>query len=219
MIETRTWSIVASRFFVVPLVVAMLFGCARGVDAPPAPTAAELAAEGLVPLTDVDPRIVVDLRYASTRNFVGVVLYSSDVPLLRQSVAERLKRANDRLAATGHRLVVWDAYRPLSVQQRLFDLVPDERYVANPQKGSRHNRGAAVDVTLADTHGRALPMPTDFDDFSERAHRVSLGGGAVERANYDILHAAMTAEGFVGLATEWWHYDDPAWESYPIVGR
>lgn len=178
-----------------------------------------LAEEGLVPLLDVDPRIVVDLRYASTRNFTGVALYTSDVALLRESVAERLKRVNDRLAASGHRLVVWDAYRPLSVQQRLFDLVPDERYVANPAKGSRHNRGAAVDVALGDASGRLLPMPTDFDDFSERAHRATLGGGAVARANYEILHAAMTAEGFVGLETEWWHYDDPAWERYPIVGR
>lgn len=200
--------------------VSVFASCASEKTTSVAPVDLEsLAAEGLVPLGDVDPRIVVDLRYASTRNFVGVALYSSGVALLRQGTAERLARVNDRLRASGHRLMVWDAYRPLSVQERLFQLVPDERYVANPTKGSRHNRGAAVDVALCDAAGRLLPMPTDHDDFSERAHRTTLGGDAVSRANYEILHAAMIAEGFVGLPTEWWHYDDPNWESYPIIGR
>lgn len=213
MIESRIVNTSALLFAIA------IGGCASDRSASPAPNPVALASEALVPISDVDPRIAIDLRYASTRNFVGIALYSSDVALLRETVAERLKRVNDRLVASGHRLMVWDAYRPLSVQQRLFDLVPDERYVADPKKGSRHNRGAAVDVTLADANGRELPMPTDFDDFSPRAHRASLGGGATERANYDVLHAAMSAEGFVGLQTEWWHYDDPAWESYPIVGR
>jgi D-alanyl-D-alanine dipeptidase len=179
--------------------------------------AAEAAA--LVPLADVDPRLHFDVRYATSRNFTGQRLYDSEIVLLRLGPAERLKRAHDRLVAQGYRLVVFDGYRPLSVQERMWELRPDERYVANPQKGSRHNRGAAVDVALADANGRLLEMPSDYDDFTERAHRDFGGASEAARRHRSILEAAMVAEGFLPLATEWWHFDDPDWERYAIVGR
>ena len=102
----------------------------------------------------------------------------------------------------------------------MWTLVPDERYVANPAKGSRHNRGAAVDVALVDRAGRPLPMPSEYDEFCERAHRDYAGGSAPQdvkaRADRALLEEVMTRHGFVGLPTEWWHFDAAEWESYPI---
>ncbi|MGZ3442427.1 MAG: M15 family metallopeptidase, partial [Polyangia bacterium] len=99
----------------------------------------------------------------------------------------------------------------------MWRLVPDERYVSDPAKGSRHNRGAAVDVTLADERGRPLPMPSAYDEFTERAHRDYAGGSDGERANRALLDEVMTRHGFVGLPTEWWHFDAADWQSYPIL--
>ncbi len=179
----------------------------------------KLAKETLVPLLDVDPTLKVDLRYATTRNFTHQVLYTSDVALLRDSVAMRLARVNARLHAKGLGLLVWDAYRPVSVQEAMWAIVHDERYVADPKKGSRHNRGAAVDVTLVDSAGHPLVMPTDHDEFSEKAHREFLDLPKEALANRKTLEDAMVAEGFVPLATEWWHFDDLNWECYPILGH
>ena len=170
----------------------------------------------------VDARALVpgarlDIRYATTANFTGRVLYPAARCLLRPSVAERLRRAEDSAESMGLSLVVFDCYRPLSVQKEMWKLVPDERYVADPAKGSRHNRGAAVDVSLARTDGTELAMPTAFDDFSERAHRdyAELPREAI--ANRALLERIMTEAGFVGLPTEWWHFDAVGWESYAIL--
>ncbi len=198
------------------LAVLLPLACASGRSAA---ERAAFAAEPLVPVADVDPRIRFDLRYATANNFTGQVLYDSPVCLLRRSVAERLSRVQERLAAQGYGLLVLDGYRPLSVQERMWQLVPDTRYVADPRKGSRHNRGAAVDVALVDGAGQLLEMPTDFDDFSEAARRDHAGASAAARQHLALLDAAMTAEGFIGLETEWWHYDAPDWEVYPVIGR
>jgi len=125
----------------------------------------------LVEATALVPGLRVDMRYATADNFTGKVIYPVARCLLRRAVALRLARVQAALAARGLGLKVWDCYRPLAVQQKLWDLVKDPRYVADPKKGSRHNRGAAVDLTLVDKDGRELPMPTRFDDFSEKAHR------------------------------------------------
>ena len=120
------------------------------------------------------------------------------------------------LRAAGYGLQIFDCWRPLAVQRRFFALVPDERYVADPRKGSRHNRGAAVDLTLVDKDGHALDMGTDFDDFRERAHRGYRGIPEEAKKNRSVLDAAMAKEGFVGLPTEWWHFDAGDWKNYPI---
>ena len=175
----------------------------------------------------IDPTIAIDMRYASENNFTKVVVYPVARCLLRRDAAERLARVQERLRAGGKGLKVWDCYRPFSVQKKFWKLVPDDRYVAEPVsdgagrplRGSKHNRGAAVDLTLVDRAGRPLEMPTDHDDFSKRAHRGSPSASSAARANAELLERAMTAEGFEPLPTEWWHYDAPGWEAYPLSDR
>ena len=174
----------------------------------------------------LDASIVVDMPYATTANFTGVRLYPASRCLLRPEVAERLVRVQRRLRADGAGLLLWDCYRPFAVQRRLWALVPDARYVAEPVvrdgrpvAGSKHNRGAAVDLTLVDAAGRPLEMPTGFDDFSERAHRGWAGASPAARRNATRLEEAMAAEGFDPLPTEWWHFDGPGWERYELLDR
>lgn len=171
----------------------------------------------LVLLREVDPAIAFDVRYATTNNFTGRVLYDCGEVYLSRRAAERLKRVSERLRPLGLRLKVYDGYRPLSVQKKLWAIVPDENYVANPAKGSRHNRGCSVDLTLIDERGEELEMPTPYDDFSERAHIDSLDVSREAMANHFILMKAMTAEGYIPLRTEWWHFDAPGWEQHPIL--
>jgi len=172
------------------------------------------------PLVDVaarDPRIVVELTYASERNFVGQVLYASNQALLRRSAFERLARVQDRLDRYGLRLKLWDAYRPLAVQRRMWALVPDPRFVADPSRGSRHNRGMAVDVTLVDENGHELAMPSGHDEFSEVAHVRYDGCDETRLQNRDLLIRTMEAEGFTVLESEWWHFDAQGWEARPVL--
>jgi beta-N-acetylhexosaminidase/D-alanyl-D-alanine dipeptidase len=196
------------------LLAAVALGCARPVPAPPV---------DLVDVAALDPTIRLDLRYAGPDNFAGVAVYPAARCLLRRDAAERLVRAQRRLQADGLGLMLWDCYRPFAVQERFWALVPDERYVARPERrdgrpvaGSKHNRGAAVDVTLVDGHGRPLAMPTGFDDFSARAHRGAPAPPAA-RANAARLEAAMVAEGFEPFPTEWWHFDAPGWQGYALL--
>jgi len=178
----------------------------------------------LVDLATVDPTIRVDMRYATTDNFTGVAIYPVARCLLRPDAAQRLARVQRRLRADGLGLLVWDCYRPFDVQERFWALVPDERYVARPERrdgrpvaGSKHNRGDAVDVTLVDASGARLEMPTGFDDFSERAHRDAPRVSPAARANAQRLEAAMVAEGFEPLPTEWWHFDAPGWQGDALL--
>lgn len=196
------------------LLLAATLGCVRPLPAPPVE---------LVDVAALDPTIRLDLRYAGTDNFTGVALYPAARCLLRRDAAERLARVQRRLRADGLGLLLWDCYRPLSVQERFWALVPDERYVARPERrggrpvaGSKHNRGAAVDVTLVDAAGRPLAMPTGFDDFSARAHRGAPAPPAA-RANAARLEAAMVAEGFEPFPTEWWHFDAPGWQGHALL--
>jgi D-alanyl-D-alanine dipeptidase len=182
------------------------------------PALAVDAPDALVDITTIAPAIRLDMRYAGSDNFLKRAVYSKPVCLLRREVAERLARVERRLAAEGYGLKLWDCYRPLSVQREMWKLVSDERYVADPKKGSRHNRGAAVDLTLVGSDGTPLEMPTAHDDFSERAGRAAEPTWpATARKYYATLHRAMTAEGFLPLPSEWWHYDAPGWERYPLL--
>ncbi|MBC7186394.1 MAG: M15 family metallopeptidase [Calditrichaeota bacterium] len=171
----------------------------------------------LVDIRGLDSTIVVDLKYATADNFVGDTLYAANVCFLRRPTAERLVRVQRRLREAGLGLKVYDCYRPLSVQWRMWELVPDTRYVADPRKGSRHNRGAAVDVTLVDSNARELPMPSSFDDFTERASRSFMAAPPEALHHRALLEEAMTAEGFLPLPSEWWHFDDPEWQRYPVL--
>jgi D-alanyl-D-alanine dipeptidase len=169
----------------------------------------------LVEVATAIPDAVIDMRYATAANFTGKVLYPVARCKLRRAVVARLVKAAKALRASDRRLLIWDCYRPRSIQDVLWKLVPDERYVANPRLGSRHNRGAAVDVGLVDKDGKPVTLPTAFDEFSEAAHRdTALAGDRGAEAR--MLDAAMKAAGFVGLATEWWHYDAPDAATYAL---
>lgn len=182
-----------------------------------APRAVAPPVSTLVDLHDLAPDVRIDLRYAGRGNFLRETLYPANRCLLQRVTAERIARVQAKLDSAGLVLVVWDCYRPLSVQRRMWKIVKDPRYVADPQEGSKHNRGAAVDVSLATARGAALEMGTDHDDFSERAHRdfADLPAEAIQHRK--ALEQVMKNEGFLPLATEWWHFDDPDWADYPLL--
>lgn len=193
------------------LAVLLIAGCAA---APPPVTTSE---SPLVDIAAIEPGIRVDIRYATADNFLKTAVYPVNCCLLRPETAQRLARAHRALQRQGLGIKVWDCYRPLSVQKKLWALKPDPAFVAPPERGSRHNRGAAVDVTLVDAAGRELEMPTGYDEFTERAHREYKLSTPAARAHLEALDAAMTGAGFIGLKEEWWHYDDPDWERHPLL--
>lgn len=166
----------------------------------------------LVNLQEFDERIVIDLLYATENNFTKRAVYDFTVCLVLEPVANALVKVQDDLEKMGLGLKIWDGYRPPSVQQIFWDIVQDDRYVAPPWKGGRHTRGTAVDVTLIDQNGSELPMPTPFDEFTDRAHR-----GYDQNVHNQLLETLMEKHGFVGLPTEWWHFDLVGWESYPVL--
>ncbi len=170
----------------------------------------------MVDFSKLDSHIVLDMRYATKNNFTHQRVYPVARCLLRPSVAQKLLGAAKDFESRGLRLVIFDCYRPLSIQKKFWALVPDERYVANPAKGSRHNRGAAVDVSLADSSRKELVMPSGFDDFSKRAHRNWKGSSPAARRHMKLLEAVMERHGFVGLPTEWWHFDAKGWKRFPV---
>jgi len=169
----------------------------------------------LIVVADVISDAVIDLKYATTDNFAGEVLYPSGVCKLRRAVVARLAKAAALLRAQDRRLLIWDCYRPRSVQQILWDKATDRRYVANPKHGSRHNRGAAIDLALVDKDGAPVTLPTKFDEFSKAAHRdrALAGEQGIEAKR---LEAAMKKAGFVGIPLEWWHFDAPDSAKYPL---
>lgn len=169
----------------------------------------------LVDVTTVIPDVVLDMKYATDGNFTGKAVYPVATCKLRRGVAARLAKAAKVLRAKQRRLLVWDCYRPKSIQEAFWKLVPDERYVANPKQGSRHSRGAAVDVGLVDADGNAVVLPTAFDDFSEAAHRKNALAGD-KGAEARTLERAMKGAGFVAMPTEWWHFDAPDAAKYPL---
>jgi D-alanyl-D-alanine dipeptidase len=182
---------------------------------PPDPPRSQAEPE-LVDVATLDPGLFLDIRYATPDNFLGRAVYDAARCLLVRDAAERLLAAERELRREGYRLVVWDCYRPRSVQWAMWELVPNPDYVADPRKGSRHNRGAAVDVGLRALDGGAVPLPTEHDDFSPRAARDFMDLPSEAIANRERLERAMTAEGWIPLATEWWHFDAPDWERYPL---
>lgn len=171
----------------------------------------------LVRIEDVDETILIELRYASRDNFTGEPVYPVAVALLRRETAEKLSNANGELMEMGYRIKVWDAYRPYHVHKALWQAAGSKRnFFADPQYGSIHNRGAAVDITLVDMQGQELEMPSDFDDFTGRGHRAAQMSDQA-RTNMDLLTDVMVRNGFVYLDFEWWHFADNQWWRYPIL--
>ncbi|WP_373535163.1 M15 family metallopeptidase [Microcoleus sp.] len=171
----------------------------------------------LVDIRKVNPNIRLDIRYATANNFLKRKLYSQAKCALRSSVAQKLSLVQTDLEKIGLGLKVYDCYRPFSVTKQMWEFLPDPNYVANPARGSRHNRGAAVDLTLVDRTGKELEMPTPYDDFTEKAHGDYQGGSAQSRKNRQVLKDAMKKQGFIGITTEWWHFDSEDWQKFAIL--
>lgn len=197
----------------------VLFAAASCASGPPR-EAGPFREPDLVELTTLDPTIRLDVRYATANNFVGRPVYDEARAFLQRPAAEALLRAGARLKAQGYGLLIHDGYRPWSVTKLFWDLTPPEKrdFVADPAKGSRHNRGCAVDLSLYDlATGEPVAMPSAYDDFSEKAHPDYAGGTESERLHRDRLRAAMEAEGFSVYEVEWWHFDFEDWREYPIL--
>jgi zinc D-Ala-D-Ala dipeptidase len=157
-----------------------------------------------------------EIRYATPFNFTGVRLYPCPVACVRGELIPCLEAVQRELAARGLGLKIFDGYRPLPIQQKMWDLIRDERFVSNPAVNrGRHTRGTAVDVTLIDLKGNPLPMPSDFDEFSARAGVAYRGGTEEQRRNRDLLQKVMTRHGFLSYPDEWWHFDFRGWQNYP----
>lgn len=172
----------------------------------------------IVFLGDIDSTISTDVRYATENNFTGKVLYPTSKVYTRKIVGEQLSKVQKYVQENyGYSLKVFDAFRPLSVQKTMWEIYPDSRYVANPANGSRHNRGAAVDLTLIDKNGNELDMGTPYDDFTEKAHYDYEGLTDNQKENRKILKEAMEKFGFEPLSTEWWHFDYKDWKNYSII--
>ncbi|MBW4513117.1 MAG: M15 family metallopeptidase [Scytonematopsis contorta HA4267-MV1] len=171
----------------------------------------------LVDIQSVNKNIVVDIRYATSNNFLKRKVYPEARCILRYRVAKKLAKVQEDLAKNQLGLKVYDCYRPLSVQKLMWQVKPDNRFVANPAQGSRHNRGAAVDLTLVDSNGKELEMPSEFDSFTPASHRNYSGGNIQALHNRQLLENAMQKHGFIGLSTEWWHFDASGWKDFPSL--
>lgn len=175
----------------------------------------EPADDAFVSVTDWIPGIYTDLRYASDNNFTGQVIYDFSDACLRYGTVRKLAAAQKTLEEAGYSLLIWDAFRPVSAQFRLWDICPDPAYVANPEKGySSHSRGNTVDLTLVTPEGESVEMPTDFDNFTAMADRDYSDVSEEAASHARLLEEAMTAAGFRPYSAEWWHYSDT--ERYPV---
>jgi D-alanyl-D-alanine dipeptidase len=173
-----------------------------------------------VDIKSVEKTIVVDLRYAGAKNVAHHPLYPPGTPaLVRAGVAQRLVIVQEYLRRKGYGLKIWDAYRPQSAQEKLWQFTHNRSFVADPKegRGSMHIRGAAVDATLVDSSGSDVPMPTDFDSFTPAALLDYTGRSPTVRENLKLLQKAMAHGGFYGLRTEWWHFCAPDWKKFDPV--
>jgi CubicO group peptidase (beta-lactamase class C family)/D-alanyl-D-alanine dipeptidase len=174
----------------------------------------------LVELRSVDPAIRYEIRYATANNFMGTPFYTSAHAFMQRPAAQAVARADSVLGSLGYGLLVHDAYRPWYVTKMFWDGTPVEshQFVADPSQGSRHNRGAAVDLTLYERKsGEAVRMTGGYDEMSERSYPLYPGGTSLQRWRRDLLRHAMEAQGFNVYEFEWWHFDYRTWRSYPIL--
>ena len=202
----------------VPLILALLIWTVPQ-DVPPQESGTFRQAD-LVELTTFDPTIRLDIRYATPDNFAGRPVYTEARAFLQRPAAEALARAHRALREHGYGLVIFDGYRPWRVTKLFWDITPPDKreFVADPTRGSKHNRGCAVDLSLYDLKtGRQVQMPSGYDEMSERAFPTYAGGTAESRRLRDMLRTAMEREGFAVEPNEWWHFNYKDWQQYPIL--
>lgn len=171
----------------------------------------------LVPIAPPSLDVDIDLRYATPDNLAGVAIYRKPVCLLAPEAARALARAADLARGIGCRLRVYDAFRPVEAQWRLWEAMPDPAYIADPRLGSNHSRGVAVDLTLAGADGRPLDMGTGFDEMTERSHHGRSDLPADAQRHRALLLGVMVAAGWVPYAMEWWHYELPGAARFPLL--
>lgn len=172
----------------------------------------------LVEIKKYVPGIALDIRYATTNNFMHRQMYAQAKAFARLPVAIALKAVEADLKKKGLGLKIYDAYRPYAVTVKFYEMARDTNFVADPHKGSKHNRGCAIDLTLIDLKtGKELDMPTGFDSFSKKAAAGYAPLPKREYANRELLKKTMKAHGFNVYRTEWWHYDFNGWMNYPLV--
>jgi zinc D-Ala-D-Ala dipeptidase len=174
----------------------------------------------LVELVTLDPSIKLDIRYATANNFLGTPVYTQARAFLQRPAAEALLRAHRELKAHGYGLIIHDGYRPWYVTKIFWDATPNDKkiFVADPAKGSNHNRGCAVDLSLYDLKtGKEVEMPSGYDEMSDRAYADYPGGTAAERARRALLRQTMENQEFKVNPDEWWHFDYKDWNEYPIL--
>jgi D-alanyl-D-alanine dipeptidase len=173
----------------------------------------------LVELSVLDPSIHLDIRYATSNNFVGRPVYGEARAFLQRPAAEALVRVQHALQEKGYGLLVFDGYRPWAVTKLFWDVTPPEKhnFVADPAQGSKHNRGCAVDLSLFDLRtGLEVQMPGPFDEMSERSAAAYTGGTIEQRERRELLRKAMEKEGFEVYPDEWWHFDYRDWRQFRI---
>jgi D-alanyl-D-alanine dipeptidase len=173
----------------------------------------------LIELTTLDSTIKLDIRYATANNFVGRPVYPQARAFLQKPAAKALLKVHHELVKQGLGLVIFDGYRPWTITKLFWDVVPEDKrkFVANPEKGSKHNRGCAVDLSIYDLKtGELIPMPSGYDEFTDRASPDYRGGTAEETKNRELLRKLMQDAGFTVNPNEWWHFDYRDWEKYAI---
>ncbi len=203
--------------FTVPALCLIIFSCVSAQTGPP--KEANKREADLIELTSLSKTIKLDVRYATANNFVGRAVYPEARAFLQRPAAEALIRVHKLLKKEGLGIVIFDGYRPWAITKLFWEVVPEDKrkYVADPAKGSKHNRGCAVDLSIYNLKtGLAVAMPSGFDEFTERASPDYKGGTNEERANRDKLRRLMEAAGFTVNANEWWHFDYKDWEQYAI---
>jgi zinc D-Ala-D-Ala dipeptidase len=192
---------------------------AEALAAKPPAESGEFRQSDLVDLATLDPRIKLDIRYATSDNFLSTPVYSSARAFLQRPAAEALLRAHRELVKQGYGLVIFDAYRPWYVTKIFWEATPPDKheFVADPAQGSRHNRGCAVDLSLYDLKsGQEIEMTGVYDEMSPRSYPDYTGGTEQQRAHRELLRYAMQQQGFTVYPSEWWHYDYKDWKSYAI---
>lgn len=191
----------------------------EAMTATPPKEAGDFLPSDLVELVTLDPTIHLEIRYATTNNFLGSQFYAQARAFMQRGPAEAVARAANALKPLGYGLLVHDGYRPWFVTKTFWDATPQDKkwLVADPSKGSKHNRGAAVDLTLYDLKtGRVIEMPSTYDESTPRAYAFYPGGTGLQRWHRALLRRVMEAEGFTVNPEEWWHFDYKDWQRYAV---
>ncbi len=207
---------IRSRFVLLAVFLILSFQAAAQ-DGPPREQGKREA--HLVELITLDPTIKLDIRYATDNNFVGKKVYPEARAFLQKPAAKGVAKVHKNLRKQGLGIAIFDGYRPWSITKLFWEVTPEDKrkFVADPAKGSKHNRGCAIDLSMYDLKsGKLVEMPSGYDEFSERASPGYTGGTLEHRANRDLLRKLMEAEGFIVNDNEWWHFDYKDWEKYAI---